>query len=206
MQRDTATTQTAVGSSLGGVSVTSGQDIAVKGSNVLGDQRLTLSAGNNVSIQADQDTQTSSHFYSMSESGLLSGGGFGITIDEREQSSDQCNKSTSAAASAIFNAAALSLFTATCALLVDCESITDIDKPIAPIELMWTKGPGSHVEVDLALRGRKLFLTCSAMDPPKSAHALLGFVWELISRSDKSGHIHPYQWKWVLAPQELVLV
>lgn len=60
--------------------------------------------------------------------------------------------------SALFNAAALSLFTATCALLVGCETITDIDKPIAPIDLMWTKGPSSHVEVDLALRecGKKI--------------------------------------------------
>jgi hypothetical protein len=58
----------------------------------------------------------------------------------------------------LFKTAALSVLAVACAMLMGCESITDIGKPIAPIDLMWTKGPGSHVEVDLALRdcGRKI--------------------------------------------------
>ncbi len=100
VQRDTATSQNAIGSNLGGanVNISSGQDTLIKGSNVVADQNLTINAGGNVTIAADQNSQTSSHFYSKSESGLLSGGGMGISIGEREQS--QANKITSTTAAA----------------------------------------------------------------------------------------------------------
>lgn len=96
VQRDSATSSTAIGSSFGGntVAITSGKDLSIQGSQVIADADLQLKAGNNVTIAAAQESYTSSHFYSKSESGLLSGGsGLSITVGERYQ--DQGSKSRS---------------------------------------------------------------------------------------------------------------
>lgn len=52
-------------------------------------------------------------------------------------------------------------FTTLClcsAILSGCASIMEMDQPLAPPDLMWTKGVNSAKEVDLALRecGRKI--------------------------------------------------
>ncbi|MBU0587057.1 MAG: hemagglutinin repeat-containing protein [Gammaproteobacteria bacterium] len=102
-QRDTNDTLTAVASNLGGtnVSIHSQQDLTVKASNVVADQNLSLVAANNINIEAGENRQTSSHFFQRTESGLLSGGGMGISIGEREQSLTNKTTSTTAAASTI---------------------------------------------------------------------------------------------------------
>ena len=93
----------AVGSSLGGKTVTivSGKDINVKGSSIISDAGTTLAAGNNLSIEAAQNTSSSTSFYEKKESGLLDGEGAGITVGTREQSTDQKNRGTTAAASTV---------------------------------------------------------------------------------------------------------
>lgn len=93
----------AVGSSLGGktVTVVAGKDINVKGSAVISDTGTTLAAGRNIAIEAAQNTSSSTSFFEKKESGLLDGGGIGITIGTREQSNDQKNKGATAAASTV---------------------------------------------------------------------------------------------------------
>ena len=93
----------AVASNLGArrVSISAANDITVKGSNVVADQDVSLAAKHNVNITADANTSRSSRFTQKSESGFLSGGGLGITYGNRDQSLDQKETTTTAAASTI---------------------------------------------------------------------------------------------------------
>ncbi|MFC6282008.1 hemagglutinin repeat-containing protein, partial [Polaromonas aquatica] len=102
-ERKTSEQANAVGSSFGGntVTIASGQDIHVLGSSVISDTGTTLEAGRNLTLEAAQNTSSSTSFYEKKESGLLDSGGAGITIGSREQSTDQKNRSTSAAASTV---------------------------------------------------------------------------------------------------------
>jgi filamentous hemagglutinin len=90
----------AAGSSLGGKTVTivSGKDINVKGSNVISDAGTTLAAGNNLSIEAAQNTNGSTSFYEKKESGFFQEG---LSYSASEQSTDQKNQGTTAAASTV---------------------------------------------------------------------------------------------------------
>jgi filamentous hemagglutinin len=101
-RQSTSQTQ-AVGSSFGGnsVTLTSGQDTTIQGSNVLADKDLTIKATGNVTIEAAKNSATSSSYRQTSESGLMSGGGMGFSIGTREQSTDQNDTSTTAAASTV---------------------------------------------------------------------------------------------------------
>lgn len=101
-ERRSAEQANAVGSSFGGntVTVVAGKDINVKGSAVISDIATTLAAGNNINIEAAQNTNSSTSFYEKKESGLLSGGA-GITLGTREQSTDQKSQGTTAAASTV---------------------------------------------------------------------------------------------------------
>ncbi len=102
-ERRTGDQNKAVGSSFGGntVTVVAGKDINIKGSTVISDTGTTLAAGRNLSIEAAQNTSGSTSFYEKKESGLLDGGGMGITVGTREQSTDQKNRGTTAAASTV---------------------------------------------------------------------------------------------------------
>ncbi|WP_175541851.1 hemagglutinin repeat-containing protein [Polaromonas sp. YR568] len=102
-ERRTSEQNNAVGSSFGGntVTVVAGKDINVKGSTVISDTGTTLAAGNNLSIEAAQNTSGSTSFHEKIESGLLDGGGAGITVGTREQSTEQKNRGTTAAASTV---------------------------------------------------------------------------------------------------------
>ncbi len=101
--RTASSSTQAIGSDLGGknVAIRSGNSIGVKGSSVIADQDLTLTAANNVTIEAAQNTSRASTFHQKSESGLMSNGGLSISVGEREQSTDQGQQSTSAAASTV---------------------------------------------------------------------------------------------------------
>jgi filamentous hemagglutinin family protein len=102
-ERSSSSSTQAIASNFGGgnVSVTSGQDIGVKASNVVADKDLSLSAGKNVTVEAGTNTQTQSSFSALSESGLMSGGDLGVSVGNRDQSTDQKNTRTTAAASTI---------------------------------------------------------------------------------------------------------
>ena len=102
-ERSSTSSTQAIASNLGGqnVTITSGQDIGVKASNVVADQDVTLAAGGNVRIEAGTNTQTQTSYSAMSESGLMSSGGLDVSIGTRDQSTDQKNTRTTAAASTV---------------------------------------------------------------------------------------------------------
>jgi filamentous hemagglutinin len=101
--RSSSSSTQAIASNFGGnnVTVTSGQDIGIKASNVVADKDVTLAAGGNVTIEAGTNTQTQSSYSAMSESGLMTSGGLDISIGTRDQSTDQKNTRATAAASTL---------------------------------------------------------------------------------------------------------
>ncbi len=70
------------GSTISGdeVAVSSGKDLTVKGSNVVGTKDVTLSAANDVNITSAKETGNDDHYSYTRKSGLFSGGGLGFTI------------------------------------------------------------------------------------------------------------------------------
>jgi len=102
-ERATNSTSLAIGSQAGGanVNINASQDINIQGSSVIADKDVNLSAGNNINITAGQNTNEQTSFAQKSQSGFLSGGGFGITYGKREQSLEQKSQSTTAAASTV---------------------------------------------------------------------------------------------------------
>ncbi|WP_332778299.1 hemagglutinin repeat-containing protein, partial [Polaromonas sp.] len=93
----------AVGSQLGGRSVTvaSGKDLSVQGSSVISDQQTTLLAGNNITIEAAQNSSSKSSFKETKSSGLSLGDGMSVSYGKQQQSLEQQNQSTTAAASTV---------------------------------------------------------------------------------------------------------
>ncbi|MBS0883755.1 hemagglutinin repeat-containing protein [Pantoea sp. JGM49] len=80
VSEDSSTTEKA--SSLSGdhVSIVAGHDLAVSGSSVVGESDVGLKAGNDLSITAATDTQTSYRLSETKKSGMFSGGGIGVTF------------------------------------------------------------------------------------------------------------------------------
>ncbi|WP_198386381.1 hemagglutinin repeat-containing protein, partial [Burkholderia ubonensis] len=66
-----------------GVTVSSGRDINVTGSNIVGTNDVSLDATRNVNITMSQDTVQSSSYYQKQESGLLTNGGLSVTFGSR---------------------------------------------------------------------------------------------------------------------------
>ncbi|TKC77198.1 hypothetical protein FAZ69_32925, partial [Trinickia terrae] len=99
--RDTTTTQ-ADGSTISAdaVTITSGRDLNVKGSTVVGTNDVSLSAARDVTITTTQDTMQSSGSYEEHHSGLMGGGGLSVSIGSKklattdEESSVTNNAST----------------------------------------------------------------------------------------------------------------
>ncbi|WP_146187760.1 hemagglutinin repeat-containing protein [Limnohabitans sp. T6-5] len=101
--RERSQSTSAIGSNFEGnsVSIQAGQDLTVKGSNVLADQDVILKAGGNVNIEAAQNTNSQSSFNQTTKSGLLSGGGLSVTLGKQMQSVDSQGQSTTAAGSTV---------------------------------------------------------------------------------------------------------
>uniref|UniRef100_UPI000AA6CC83 hemagglutinin repeat-containing protein n=1 Tax=Type-E symbiont of Plautia stali TaxID=1560357 RepID=UPI000AA6CC83 len=80
VSEDSSTTEKA--SSLSGdhVAIVAGHDLAVSGSSVVGESDVGLKAGNDLSITAVTDTQTSYRLSETKKSGMFSGGGIGVTF------------------------------------------------------------------------------------------------------------------------------
>jgi len=102
-ERDHSDAQIAQGSTISadGVTIQSGKDIVVMGSNVVGTNDVTLTAQNNIKIEAATNTLQESHFREEKKSGLLSSGGIGFTIGSQQQSTDAKGTSTMAVASTV---------------------------------------------------------------------------------------------------------
>ena len=90
-------------SELGGQTVTllSGEDTRIIGSNVLADQDLNIHAGGDLLIDAAQNTSASDSVHHTRRSGLFGTGGLGFTLGSQRQSSDAQNQHTTAAASTL---------------------------------------------------------------------------------------------------------
>lgn len=93
----------AVASSVEGqtIRLQSKRDTTLRGSNVLAEQDLSLQSGGHVSIEAAQETSTYRAVTTTHESGLLSGGGLGVSIGSREQQLAQGTRGTTAMASTV---------------------------------------------------------------------------------------------------------
>lgn len=70
------------------VTVQAGNNLLVKGSSVVGDNSVALSAGNNVDIVAATNTDSSWRFKETKKSGLMGTGGIGITVGSSKSTHD----------------------------------------------------------------------------------------------------------------------
>jgi filamentous hemagglutinin len=89
IEEDSATREAGTLLSGDNVKVIAGNNILVKGSAIVGDGDVALSAGNNVDIIAATNTDSSWRFKEEKESGLMGSGGIGFTIGSRESKQDQ---------------------------------------------------------------------------------------------------------------------
>ena len=101
--RDTLDQSTALATTLSGntTSVAANQNVRIQGSNVVSSQGTQVLTGRDLSIEAATDTRHETHAYTEKQSGLFSGGGFGITIGTQQQKTDQDMQGGTAAASTI---------------------------------------------------------------------------------------------------------
>ncbi|MDY0745366.1 hemagglutinin repeat-containing protein [Paucibacter sp. R3-3] len=96
-----ATTQNA--STVGGetVAISAGRDITVAGSQVVSDQGTALTAGRDVNIISTVNNQTEHTQSQTTKSGLLGGGGIGVTIGTRDLKQTTDHAGDTAAASTV---------------------------------------------------------------------------------------------------------
>lgn len=102
--RDALNSNTALGSTFSGsnVNIDAGRNLGIKGSNIVSNNDLTLTAQADVTIEAASNSRSTSQVRQSGESGLLSSGGAsGFTIGERSQSLQQSSSGTSATASVV---------------------------------------------------------------------------------------------------------
>ena len=100
IEEDSATREK--GSLLSGDSVTvsAGNDLKVKGSNVVADGDVALRAGNNVDISAATNTDSSWRFKEVKKAGLMGTGGIGVTIGSSKTTHDRREAGTTQSQSA----------------------------------------------------------------------------------------------------------
>ncbi|SEH91559.1 filamentous hemagglutinin [Pseudomonas asplenii] len=101
--RDTLSQTQALGSTLSGEQtvVQAGRDMIVIGSNVVSTSGTLLAAGNDIKVQAATEELNERHFRDVKTSGLFSGGAIAVTIGSQQQTGDNRNRETTAAASNI---------------------------------------------------------------------------------------------------------
>jgi filamentous hemagglutinin len=89
--RDTLDRSSALGTSLGGdsVSLIAGNDIKVSGSTIAADGDVNMTAAKALTITAATETSSESHHISVQQRGLMSGGGFGFSYGTRTTTTDQ---------------------------------------------------------------------------------------------------------------------
>ncbi|MGX9730049.1 two-partner secretion domain-containing protein [Janthinobacterium aestuarii] len=90
-KHDVVDTSTAIGTSLGGSSVTvqAGRDLQVTGSSILSDDATKLFAGNNITIDAATNSVYELHHSSTKKSGFMSSGGIGFSYGTKTTTVDQ---------------------------------------------------------------------------------------------------------------------
>lgn len=88
IEEDSATREAGTLLSGDNVTVQAGNNLLVKGSSVVGDNTVALSAGNNVDIVAATNTDSSWRFKETKKSGLMGTGGIGITVGSSKSTHD----------------------------------------------------------------------------------------------------------------------
>ncbi len=88
IEEDSATREAGTLLSGDNVTVQAGNNLLVKGSSVVGDNTLALSAGNNIDIVAATNTDSSWRFKETKKSGLMGTGGIGITVGSSKTTHD----------------------------------------------------------------------------------------------------------------------
>ncbi|MDZ5604334.1 hemagglutinin repeat-containing protein [Pseudomonas sp. RP23018S] len=81
--------------------VKAGNDINVRGSNVVSTSGTTLVAGNDVNVLAATDQLREEHFKDVKKSGLFSGGAIAVTIGSQQRSEKNTSDGQTAAASTV---------------------------------------------------------------------------------------------------------
>ncbi|WP_242389825.1 hemagglutinin repeat-containing protein [Kosakonia cowanii] len=76
------------------ITLKSGNDLLVKGSNVVGDGNVALNAGHDVNIEAATNTDSNWQFKEKKKSGLMGSGGIGFTIGTSKTTQDLKEKGT----------------------------------------------------------------------------------------------------------------
>jgi adhesin HecA-like repeat protein len=91
IKHDVVDTTTAIGTSLGGSSVTvqAGHDLQVTGSSILSDDATKLFAGNNITVDAATNSVYELHHSSTKKSGFMSSGGIGFSYGTKTTTVDQ---------------------------------------------------------------------------------------------------------------------
>lgn len=86
-KRDHSIINQVSGSTISGekVTITAGNDLTIKGSNVVGTKDVSLEATNNVNITSAKETGKDEHYSYTKTSGLFSGGGLGFTIGSKSE-------------------------------------------------------------------------------------------------------------------------
>ncbi|HGH7043830.1 TPA: hemagglutinin repeat-containing protein [Neisseria meningitidis] len=80
----------AVGSNIGGgkMIVAAGQDINVRGSNLISDKGIVLKAGHDIDISTAHNRYTGNEYHESKKSGVMGTGGLGFTIGNRKTTDD----------------------------------------------------------------------------------------------------------------------
>jgi len=78
-----------------------GRNATVTGSDVVSTQGTQVTAVNNLSVIAATDTSTESHYKKETTSGMFTGGGLGVTVGSKMQSTDQARNTTTASGSTV---------------------------------------------------------------------------------------------------------
>ncbi|PXV73498.1 hemagglutinin repeat-containing protein [Pantoea sp. PNA 03-3] len=94
IQEDSATNEKGTLLSGNNVSVKAGNDLLVKGSQVVGDGNVALDAGNNVSVAAATNTDSTWRFSETKKSGLMGTGGIGFSIGSSKSLQEMRDKGT----------------------------------------------------------------------------------------------------------------
>lgn len=88
-KRDHELVNAVVESSVSGdsVAITAQENITVKAGAIVGDNEVSLAAGNDIRLESLAETGASEHYKHTKKSGLFSGGGLGFTIGSRKETS-----------------------------------------------------------------------------------------------------------------------
>lgn len=101
--RDQRNETQAIGSHLDGDSITlqSGKDVHITGSDIVAGHEVVLQANNNININAAQNTFQASHFQDEQTSGLFSDGGLSVTLGSKQQTDTLTEQRTTNTASTL---------------------------------------------------------------------------------------------------------